>query len=58
MTREEFDAIVKGAVDAGAAKADAEAYVIAGHKIPTKAGKPVFEGDAGSKPRSRSRTKK
>jgi hypothetical protein len=54
MTRKDFDAIVKGAVDAGAAKADAEAYVIAGHKIPTnKDGRPVFSDEAARRTRTR-----
>lgn len=44
MTKQEFDAIVKDAVAAGADRGEAEAYVIRGHKIPTdKSGKPVFE---------------
>ncbi len=47
MTKQEFDAIVKDSVDGGNTRADAEAYVIAGHKIETDdKGKPVFGGDA------------
>lgn len=58
MKKAEFDRIVKESVDGGNSKADAEAYVVSGFKIPTDdKGKPVFE-DAktppAAKPKKRS----
>lgn len=64
MTKQEFDRIVKDAVDNGADRKDAEAYVTRGFKLPVDTkGNPVFTTEeaaakapakkAASKPRKR-----
>jgi len=59
MTKAEFDRIVNEAVNAGANRTEAEQHVIRGFHLETnKAGKPVFDGEAARKPRSRTRSKK
>lgn len=46
MKKAEFDRIVKESVAGGADRAEADAYVVSGYKIPVdKNGKPVFESE-------------